>query len=534
MESIGQLSPDAQTRSGGAGVTVLAGAGAAGPDWSNFGDLYLNPGNPGDVVETYTDALLAYLQQAFGYQGGEAGALAFFQRLPAVQQSAFLLQVYFDELRDSGREFTDSSSVRFKSYVRGRRAIAALFPAGRSTSGDITLFGGSGVRSDFGGTVSLLAPGGAGSCWPPPRAARRASTAGVLTQGQGDVYIYALGSVLLGQSRVFTTFGGSIVVWSANGDINAGQGANSTDVFSSSSTLYDAFGNVALAPSVPTTGAGIATLAPISGIAAGDVDLIAPLGVIDAGEAGIRVSGNANLAALTVVNAANVQVGGRSSGLPTVVAPNVGALSSASSASGGRQRGRAAIREQRDRGESRAGRPAPLSRWTCSASVTAPRAAAKPAASVGQRSSQPLGIEPDRSRVRRLSRHDSQTVMANIRLTVTGGAAFGRIGVAGLVLRRAGVAHPHVPRKPLPSSPLRSPAAGLEPAGGEMRARQGDRFLVVAGHRCRVHTLQGAMKQHGKGDRGDGEGDDDLQQCEAGLFSMVRQLRPRARSRQPP
>jgi hypothetical protein len=62
---------------------------------------------------------------------------------------------------------------------------------------------------------------------------------------------------------------------------------------------------------VPSTGAGIATLAPIAEVPAGDVDLLAPLGTIDAGEAGIRVSGNVNLAALKVMNAANIQVRAR-------------------------------------------------------------------------------------------------------------------------------------------------------------------------------------------------------------------------------
>ncbi|MDH2384898.1 filamentous hemagglutinin family protein [Bradyrhizobium sp. CER78] len=47
-------------------------------------------------------------------------------------------------------------------------------------------------------------------------------------------------------------------------------------------------------------------------------DLVAPLGTIDAGEAGIRVLGNVNLAALQVVNAANIQVQGTSTGVPTV------------------------------------------------------------------------------------------------------------------------------------------------------------------------------------------------------------------------
>src|SRR3546814_1137497 len=63
------------------------------------------------------------------------------------------------------------------------------------------------------------------------------------------------------------------------------------------------------------------------------MDLIAPLGTIDAGEAGIRVSGDVNIAALHVVNADNIQVQGESTGIPVMAAVNVGALTSASAAS---------------------------------------------------------------------------------------------------------------------------------------------------------------------------------------------------------
>ena len=92
------------------------------------------------------------------------------------------------------------------------------------------------------------------------------------------------------------------------------------------------WGNVSLSPSVPSTGAGIATLNPIPEVPAGDIDLIAPLGTIDAGEAGIRVSGNINIAALRVVNAANIQTQGKSSGVPVSATVNTGAMSSASAA----------------------------------------------------------------------------------------------------------------------------------------------------------------------------------------------------------
>jgi hypothetical protein len=69
-------------------------------------------------------------------------------------------------------------------------------------------------------------------------------------------------------------------------------------------------------------------------VPAGDVNLVAPLGTIDAGEAGIRVSGNVNLAAIQIINAANIQVQGTATGLPTVPGPNVGALTTANNTAG--------------------------------------------------------------------------------------------------------------------------------------------------------------------------------------------------------
>ena len=60
-----------------------------------------------------------------------------------------------------------------------------------------------------------------------------------------------------------TTFGGDIFAWSEEGDINAGRGAKSTIVYTPARRIYDAYGNVRLAPQVPSSGAGIATLNPI-------------------------------------------------------------------------------------------------------------------------------------------------------------------------------------------------------------------------------------------------------------------------------
>jgi hypothetical protein len=87
------------------------------------------------------------------------------------------------------------------------------------------------------------------------------------------------------------------------------------------------------------TGGGIGVLATVKGVPPGNVDLIAPTGVIDAGDAGIRATGNLNLAATRILNANNISVGGTTTGAPPAppppAAPNVSGATAASSASAG-------------------------------------------------------------------------------------------------------------------------------------------------------------------------------------------------------
>jgi len=67
----------------------------------------------------------------------------------------------------------------------------------------------------------------------------------------------------------------------------------------------------------------------VPGVPPGNVDLFAPHGTIDAGDAGIRVSGNVILQALQILNASNIQVQGTSIGVPVVQAPPVALLAAA-------------------------------------------------------------------------------------------------------------------------------------------------------------------------------------------------------------
>ena len=380
LESIGPVfGVNSATRDKGADIAVLAGVGTNGPNWTDFASLYLDPANlansitplqdqPGKVVRNYDDQLFTWLQQR-GYSGTEAGAVAAFDALPLEQQRVFLLQVYYNELIQSDSNYNDPTSRFYKSYLPGNEAIAALFPTTDASgqpityNGNLTMYSGNelnlnnqqvvgsngkpvvsdgGIRTDFGGNIDALVPGGqiiVGVTGLTPGA-----NAGLLTQGSGDINLYSYGSVLLGQSRIFTTFGGGILIWSADGDINAGRGAKTTVVSSPPQIAYDDFGDITLAPTVPATGAGIATLAPIAAIPPGDVNLVAPLGTIDPGEAGIRSSGNVTVAALVVVNVGNIQAKGKTIGVPQVPVPNVAAESAASAATGAAQNAMQATR----------------------------------------------------------------------------------------------------------------------------------------------------------------------------------------------
>jgi filamentous hemagglutinin family protein len=363
LESVGPLydiTPG--NRDGGAGITAIAGTGAAGPDYSKFADLFVNPDSTltlqdsSAILAENDAALLAYLTQNFGYTGDLAGAYARFQKLSAAQQDEFLLTIYDAMLNQSGLEFNEPASVRFKSYILGRDAIAALFPSTDAAGSPIAYAGSielastlngqsktttsnSGIQTDFGGAIQILTPGGqtiVGTEGVTPEQGQTLDSgfSGVITQGSGNIDIYALGSVLLGESRVLTTFGGNILVWSAQGDINAGRGNKTSINFPPLQRVYDNYGNVVISPSVPTTGAGIGTLNPIPEVAAGNINLVAPLGTVDAGEAGVRSSGNLNIAAAHVANGANLSVGGTSSGVPTAPSVNVGALTGASNSAG--------------------------------------------------------------------------------------------------------------------------------------------------------------------------------------------------------
>ncbi|MDZ4360913.1 MAG: filamentous hemagglutinin family protein, partial [Variovorax sp.] len=148
----------------------------------------------------------------------------------------------------------------------------------------------------------------------------------------GQVNVFTDRDITVNRSRILSfvsqaePLGSDQVLWSTQGDIDAGRGAKTVRIPQAPEVTADADGNITVQEKRDMSGAGIGT------VGEGDVDLVAPKGTIDAGDAGIRVASNLNIAALQVRNADNIQVKGETTGLPVVAAVNIGALTNASAA----------------------------------------------------------------------------------------------------------------------------------------------------------------------------------------------------------
>jgi hypothetical protein len=189
-----------------------------------------------------------------------------------------------------------------------------------------------------GGDINLLAPGGrinAGLAVAPDNSDKKPSELGIVAQKSGNVSIFANNDVLVNSSRIFTLLGGDIAIWSTLGNIDAGKGAKSSLSAPPPTVLVDDTGKVSLDFSGAVAGSGIRTIQTDTSVKAGNVDLIAPIGFVDAGDAGIGAAGNINIAAREVHGVDNIQVGGKSTGVPAATSGIAASLSGVSAVAAG-------------------------------------------------------------------------------------------------------------------------------------------------------------------------------------------------------
>jgi filamentous hemagglutinin family protein len=353
----------------GAGISVLAGMQGRSADYARMAARYLRSDVPsgGEIAwveaitgETgltqaqaeerlaqlaqYRQDMVAFVAARTGNTGlTEQAALDVFTTLPGDLQRLFLDRLLLGELRAGGRDAAVSGS---SDFTRAFTALETYFPgsnpdleAGEKNPyrGDISLYF-SRIYALAGGDISLFAPGGsinAGLASPPAAfgLTKNASDLGIVIRGAGSVNSVSYGDFQVNESRVFATDGGNILVWSTNGDIDAGRGAKTAISAPPPTITFDENGKAIV--NFPTTlsGSGIQTLATTPGVEPGDVDLFAPRGVVNAGDAGI-VAGNLTIAATAVLGADNIQFGGVAVGVP-VDAGGLGAtLAGAATAAG--------------------------------------------------------------------------------------------------------------------------------------------------------------------------------------------------------
>lgn len=413
-----------------------------GMNFAGLRETYVNPANiaalDGDLFEQnvdvfgnktpdrtrpiYAPILIEWMQAnqaaaliaAFGTTDVTAAqAYSAFAALPDLVQRRFLLdKVYFRELAEPSRP--DGNS--YLQYIRGYRAVEALFPAslgytlndlsGASNGGTKVTTGNldlrlAAIETTRDSSITILGPGGnavlgsvvrtsaqaAGRAYQPQVfgddfiSGRRGPNdinfqvreipvgfEGVLSLRGGAIHGFTDGDFRLNQSRLFSQQSGDIVLWSSNGDLNAGQGPKNAANVPPIVLRFSQNGGFEVDTASGVVGAGIAGFAGIRRLdpATGQfvlvdvlndtdavtaqaelkrlfeenkelppetqivvngktyrrdapaITLVAPVGTIDAGDAGVRASGDIFVAAAKVANADNFKVGGSSVGVPAL------------------------------------------------------------------------------------------------------------------------------------------------------------------------------------------------------------------------
>jgi filamentous hemagglutinin len=336
--SIGQAANPALSFNG---ADVIAAAGLGGPSMASGGGLSGSPADFQSFITEFIDGPTGaqyFADLAQTDPGLDVSSLDDFNKLDQEQKDNVALQIFYLVLRDAGRDHNLAGSVGFGNYAAGLAAIAALFPTASPFGGDIDLTSRE-IETTSGGNISILAPAGQLTVGI-DLGGKQPVDQGILTEDGGNVSIFTNGNVNVGTSRIFTLRGGNEIIWSTAGNIDAGAASKTVQSAPPTRVLVDPqSADVQTDLAGLATGGGIGVLASVVGVPPGSVDLIAPAGVINAGDAGIRATGNLNLAAVQVLNASNIQAGGASSGVPTVTvaAPNLGAISAANSSVGATQ-----------------------------------------------------------------------------------------------------------------------------------------------------------------------------------------------------
>ncbi|MGD9841848.1 MAG: filamentous hemagglutinin family protein, partial [Steroidobacteraceae bacterium] len=307
----------------GANISVFAGINGKSPNYDEFTKRYLLDD------DAYATMLSEFMANVAGsVPTDKKTALADFAILSQPLRASLLQQILLAELRASAINAASIDPTKNGDYSRGFTALETMFPGstnvagGAATnpySGDISLYF-SRIYTQDNGNITLIAPGGgvnAGLAAPPTSfgISKSADQLGIVTQTGGDIGIVTDQDLQVNESRVFAINNSDILVWSSNGNIDAGRGAKTAISAPTPVIAYDRDGYPTVTYSAALSGSGIQTRTTSSSNLPGDVVLAAPRGVVNAGDAGI-VAGNLTIAATAVLGADNIKVSGVAVGVP--------------------------------------------------------------------------------------------------------------------------------------------------------------------------------------------------------------------------
>lgn len=269
-------------------------------------------------------ALAAYVREVSGDAArglSDSQAVAAFEALPLARQIPWLNRQLVQELRVAGREAAQAAGdERWAAYAPAYLAVNTLFPVdglGARPGGELRMPT-SQIKTNQQADITLMAPGGGVNAGElaSSGSGKKPNELGIVTVSGGSVSAAVRDDFAVNQSRVFTLAEGDLLLWSSRGNIDAGRGAKTVTGAPSPVLRLDNEGQLIFDTSGSFSGSGIAVLS-----AGSDLDLIAPAGEINAGEAGIRAKGNANIVAERLVNAIEINVGGKTTGGGKVEAP---------------------------------------------------------------------------------------------------------------------------------------------------------------------------------------------------------------------
>ena len=323
----------------GANITVLAGVGEKGADIAGFVNLYIDPQGRGpvnvldgaDLTEyrgKVSDSVKVYMQKVTGKALSVDEAMQQFLALNTTKQAPLVYDMFSKEMVFAIKDYVQTANT-----ARGDAVIGGLFPSQNLYGGNISMYQ-SQIVTARDGNISLLLPGGVLNAGVAADPLNLPHGIGIITERGGYINVYADKGFEVNQSKVKTLFGGDLIAWVNNGDIDAGRGSKTAVSIPERIVNVDNNGNVVVEVKGVASGSGLATetydpdgpngdqKAPKSGT----VYLAAPRGALDAGEAGVSSGGDLFVGAQVINNATNISAAGSSAGVP---ASDTGSLAGA-------------------------------------------------------------------------------------------------------------------------------------------------------------------------------------------------------------